>query len=76
MIMMLKMHEVREFRVNQAEGLNDSVFISVIAVIIFCIHRKNAANILHIYRISTGIWQNRVRHLVSSQEVELLDFVG
>lgn len=57
-MMLLKMHEVRKYRVKQAEGLNDSVFISVFAVIIFCIHRKNAANMLHIYRIPTQIWQN------------------
>ncbi len=56
MIMLLKMHEVREFRVKQAEELNDSLFISVFAVIIFCIHRKNAANMLHIYRIPTQTW--------------------
>jgi hypothetical protein len=37
--------------------MNDSLFISVFAAIIFCIHLKNAANMLHIYRISTGIWQ-------------------
>ena len=53
--MLLKMHEVR---VKQAEGLNDSVFISVFAVIIFCIHRKNAANKVYIYRILTQAWQN------------------
>jgi hypothetical protein len=51
-------HEVRKLRLKQAEGLHHSVFISVFAAIIFCIHRKNAANMDYIYRILTQAWQN------------------
>lgn len=58
MMILLKMHEVRKFRLKQVEVLNYSLLISVFAAIIFCIHRKNAANKNYIYRILTHTWQN------------------
>jgi hypothetical protein len=58
MMMLLKMHEVRKFRVNRADGMIDSLSNSVFAAIIFFIHRKNAANKDYIYRILTHTWQN------------------
>lgn len=56
MMMLLTIHEVREFRLKQAEGLNHSVFISTFA-----------ANKIYIYRIPTQTWQNTCTNIKTGQ---------